>query len=326
MRPKTTMKKRKLGSLDFQVSPVSFGGAGISSEGKGYSFGYISEADAITLLRKACDRGINLFDTAPIYGHGVSETRIGKAFKNIREKVFIVNKSGVTWDEAGQITGTNDPAVTQRMLEQSLRDLQTDYIDLFMLHWPDEKVDIRLPMEVLRKAREQGKILHIGLCNTHVEDLEKAQEVAPTVAVQCQLSLFETGPTETLFPYLRGSQIGFMSWGTLDRGIITGHVTRARTYDKYDARGGAPWWKEDVVRRKLEAMEEIEPLLEGHSGLELALGFVLRNPEVSTALCGIRSEEQLDSVIAASRNLPADSLLDRAGAIALRHVPPEPYW
>ena len=125
LESKTRMKQRKLGSLDFQVSPVSFGGAGISSEGRGYSFGYISEKDAIALLRKAYDQGINLFDTAPIYGHGVSETRIGKAFRNIREKVFIVSKSGVTWDESGQITRTNDPAVAQRMLEQSLRDLKT---------------------------------------------------------------------------------------------------------------------------------------------------------------------------------------------------------
>ena len=92
----TRVKKRKLGSLDFQVFPISFGGAGISSEGRGYSFGYISEKDAIALLRKAYDRGISLFDTAPIYGHGVSETRMGKAFKDVREKVFIVTKSGVT--------------------------------------------------------------------------------------------------------------------------------------------------------------------------------------------------------------------------------------
>ena len=320
------MKQRKLGSLDFQVSPVSFGGAGISSEGRGYSFGYISEKDAMALLRKAYDRGISLFDAAPIYGHGVSETRMGKAFKEFREKVFIVTKSGVTWDANKQIIRTNDPDVTKRMLEQSLSDLKTDYIDLYMIHWPDQEVDIRIPMEVLRKAQDQGKIIHIGLCNTHLEDLEKAQEVAPIVAVQSQLSLFETGPSEALFPYLRKKQIGFMSWGTLDRGIITGRVTRRRAFDKYDARGGAPWWKKDVVRRKLEAMQEIGTILEGHSELELALGFVLRHPEVSTALCGIRSEEQLDSVMAACQNLPEDSLLDRAGAIALRHVPPEPYW
>lgn len=320
------MKTRKLGGLDFRVSPISFGGAGISSEGKGYSFGYISEKDAISLLRKAQERGINLFDTAPIYGHGVSETRIGRAFRRIRDQVFIVSKSGVTWDENHTITRTNDPVVTRRMLEQSLRDLQTDYIDLYMLHWPDENVDVRIPMEVLRKAQQEGKIVHIGLCNTHVDDLEKAREVAPVVAVQSQFSLFERAAQEKLFPYLQEKRIGFMSWGTLDRGILTGHVTRERTFDEYDARRGAPWWKEDVVRRKLDAMEEIQAILDGHSGLELALGFVLRHREVSTALCGIRSEEQLDTILSALDNLPEDPVLDRAGAVARSHVPPEPYW
>lgn len=319
------MKRRKLGSLDFEISPVSFGGGGISGEGGGYGFGYISEADAIALLRKAVDRGINLFDSAPVYGYGVSEQRIGKAFQDIREKVFIVSKSGVTWNEGKRIFRTNDPVVTQRMLETSLRDLRTDYIDLYMIHWPDAQIDIRVPMEVLRKAREEGKITHIGLCNTHREDLEKAREVAPVVAVQNQLNLFETTPREALFPYLREHQIGFMSWGTLDRGIISRRVTSKRKYDKYDARGSAPWWNKEKVQRKVEAMEEIEGILDGHSGLELALGFVLRHPEVSTALCGVRNEQQLDSLLLACDNLPDDELLDRAESIAVRHVPPEPY-
>ena len=314
------MNKRKLGSLDFEISEITFGSASISSEGKGYSFGYISEDDAIALLREAHARGVNVFDTAPIYGHGVAEIRIGKAFKKLREKVFIVSKSGVTWDEDRRIVRTNDLAIAQKMMEQSLRDLQTDYIDLYMVHWPDPKIDIRKTLEVLRKAQDQGKIRHIGLCNTHVEDLEKAREVATIVATQSEFNLFNTKAREELFPYLGDNGVGFMSWGTLDRGIITGRVTKDRAFDEYDARGSAPWWRKEVVERKIQAMEEIGGILGSYTGLELALGFVLRHSELSSALCGVRNEEQLDSVLKACQKRPPDEVLDRAEEIAQTHL------
>jgi len=157
--------------------PLAFGGAAISGEGGGYGFGDINENDSIELLNSAYDKGIRIFDTAPIYGFGLSEVRMGKAFKQTRDKVFIVSKSGVTWGENKRVDMTNDPVVTTKMLEQSLRDLQSDYIDLYMIHWPDTRVDIRRPLEVLAKAKHQGKIKHIGLCNTNIADLEKGSEI-----------------------------------------------------------------------------------------------------------------------------------------------------
>ncbi len=310
------MRTRQIGKLAFEASEVAFGGASVSGEGKGYGFGYISEEDAIALLRASYDRGINLFDTAPVYGYGLSEIRFGKAFKDIRERVFIVSKCGITWHDNGRINLTNDPRTAVAMLERSLEDLQTDYIDLYMVHWPDPGVDIRVTVEALSDAQRRGKIRHIGLCNTHLEDLKKAMEVARIEAVQSEFNLFTATARDELFPFLEQNQIGFMSWGTFDKGILTQRVRRGRTYDMLDARRKAPWWNKSTVDRKVQAMEKVSRVLGDHSGLEAALGFVLSYKTVSTALCGIRSLSQLDSLIRALARLPGEPLLQQAHRVA----------
>lgn len=301
-----TLLVRERGEL-----PLGFGGASISGEGAGYGFGDITEDQAIALLHEAKDLGIRIFDTAPIYGFGLSEKRMGKAFKSMRDDVFLVSKSGVTWHENKRVDMSNDPKITQKMLEQSLRDLDSDYIDLFMIHWPDEKVDIRKPLEVLAKAKSEGKIKHIGLCNTNLEELNKASEIDSIEAVQNQLNLFERESLE-LFDYLAENKISFMSWGTLDKGILTGRVDRDRKFDKSDCRSWAPWWKGMDKESRYKAMEKINPLLKehGHSGLELALGHNLSYEEVSTLLCGARNSQQLNGLVKALDNLPSTDLMN----------------
>lgn len=291
--------------------PLAFGGAAISGEGGGYGFGDISEGDSIELLHKAYDSGIKIFDTAPIYGFGLSEIRMGKAFRKMRDKVFIVSKSGVTWGENKRVDMSNDPAVTLRMLEQSLRDLDSDYIDLYMIHWPDARVDIRKPLEVLAKAKHQGKIKHIGLCNTNIEDLERGSEIERIEVVQSEFNFFQDYPKADIFPYVKKHDMSFMSWGTLDKGILTGRVDEKRKFDASDCRSWAPWWKNADNKSKFDAMKKIWPLLDKnhHSGLELALGYNLSFPEVSVALCGAKNMDQLTSLFSALDNLPSKDLL-----------------
>lgn len=291
--------------------PLAFGGAAISGEGGGYGFGNISENEAIDLLKLSFDKGFRIFDTAPIYGFGLSELRIGKAFKEMRDKVFIVSKSGVTWHENKRVDMTNDPRVTTKMLEQSLRDLNSDYIDLYMIHWPDARVDIRKPLEVLAKAKAQGKIKHIGLCNTNLDDLEKAAEIDRIEAVQSEFNFFQNTLKDSIFPYLKTHNISFMSWGTLDKGILTGRVNEARKFEASDCRSWAPWWKNADNKSKFQAMNKIMPLFEKYnlSGLELAIGHNLNFPEVSVALCGARNKEQLDSIFKALEKLPSKEMI-----------------
>lgn len=300
------MKYRSLGQLA-EVSVLGFGAASISGEGGGYGFGDIGTEEAIRLVHRALDAGITLFDTAPIYGFGLSEQRLGKALASQRDRAFLVSKSGVTWDNSKRVGVDNSLETTQRMLEQSLRDLQTERIDLYLIHWPDNNVDIRRTAEVLARAKEQGKIGAWGLSNTYPEDLAKAQEIDRVDVVQGQFNLFERYPKDALFTSLKDQSIGFMSWGTLDKGILTGRVNRDRaSYDASDVRSHASWWTEANREPKFNTMDALMPLLRdtGHTGLQMALAYVLGHEEVSTALCGVRNDRQLDSALEALENLP----------------------
>lgn len=283
--------------------PLAFGGAAISGEGGGYGFGDISEEAAKELLLYSYEVGFRIFDTAPIYGFGLSEERIGNTFKNLREKIFIVSKSGVHWGENKRVDMTNDPKVTEQMLVNSLRTLKTDFIDLYMVHWPDARVDIRRPMEVLSKAKHEGKIKHIGLCNTHISDLELALQIDRVEVVQSEFNFFNYSKVkDELFPYLKEKNISFMSWGTLDKGILSGRVDENRkSFDKSDARSWAPWWKNADNGPKFKAMKKINELLlaNGHIGTELALAFNLSFNELTVAICGARSKSQIDGLLEA---------------------------
>ena len=294
------MRYNKFGPIDFNISQITFGGASISGEGKGYGFGAISEADAISLLQQAFELGINSFDTAPIYGFRTSEIRMGKAFKNIREKVFITSKSGIDWHDSGRVNMNNDPKIAQKMLEQTLRDLQSDYVDLYMIHWPDEKWDIRYPLEVLQNNQSKGKIKHIGLCNTNLEDYSKASSVCNIEVLQSELNLFNQSFLKLLSKIAECPAV--MTWGTLDKGILTGRINAKRKFDDFDCRKKAPWWKKDEVLLKAKKVEELQK--SSRELLALAIGHNLSVANVSSAIVGARNPEQLNEVVSAVDHLP----------------------
>ncbi|MFZ4403736.1 MAG: aldo/keto reductase [Pseudobdellovibrionaceae bacterium] len=295
----------------FSVIPIAFGGASISGEGAGYGFGAISEDESLRLLKNAFEMGIRVFDTAPIYGFGLSEKRMGKAFKQNRDQVFVVSKSGVTWHPNRRVNMSNDPKTTLKMLEQSLRDLNSDYIDLYMIHWPDAKVDIRKPYEVLAKAQLQGKILNIGLCNTNVSDIQKAQQVATVSVVQSELNYFNDQVKSELLPFLQENNTKFMSWGTFDKGVLSGTVTKDRTFSSEDCRSWAPWWKARDNSARMDHAKRLQAIVQKYECtlMQFALAYNLSFKELSLAICGFRSIEQLQQGIEAYKKLPPPAIL-----------------
>lgn len=314
---KLSLKQGLGGEINWPI--LSFGGGAISGEGGGYGFGAISTSEAEKLLLHAYSCGIHVFDTAPIYGFGVSEKRIGATFLKKRDEIFIVSKSGVTWSDSKRVNMTNDPKVTLKMFEQSLRDLQTDYIDGYLIHWPDLKIDIRKPYEVLLKAKEQGKIRYIGLCNTHSDDLEKAASLYPPEILQGSFSLMNPSSSSEMITWAREKASAFMAYGVLEKGILTGRVDAKRRFDKHDARGSAPWWKSIDHQPMYEVVEEIKLLLKNYSELDLrdiAIHAALKENAITTLVCGAKTPDQIDSLIISLQKKVPKQLLNDAELIS----------
>ena len=267
----------KLPNFSDIVSPIAFGGASISGEGGGYGFGPISHKDSIDLLEYAYALGINVYDTAPIYGFGISEARLSEFIQNKREKILLISKSGVDWHPNQRVNMTNDPVSTEKMLNESLKRLNSDYIDLYMIHWPDKAVDIRRPLEVLSRAKKEGKIRMIGLCNTNANDLALALEIEEIHMVQSEFNLFNQDEIKrNLFPILIEKNIPFMGWGPLDKGVLNFSITPNREYAKEDCRSWAPWWNKKEMNKKAEVVFEFKNFLK--------LSFVIKIPDFEIKL------------------------------------------
>lgn len=310
---------------DVQVSVLGFGGGALSGSDGGYGFGPISDEEAVNLLSRVVERGVNLLDTAPIYGFGASERRIGLFLaKNpaLRKKLVLVSKMGVTWHDNRESYLDNSPATARRMLEQSLRDLQTDFIDLYMIHWPDQKVSVGKTMEALLKAKEEGLIRAIGACNFAPQLLEEARAVGPVDVLQNEFNALNRHNADNLFPSVRAHGLGFMSYGTLAKGILSGKVGADTSFHATDVRSRFGFVKQQAVQLEAEVKEfiEIAASLEV-SGAVLAAAWVLSHPEVSTALCGTRSPEQFDDLAKAADLQLSVEVKARIDAMSLRATP-----
>lgn len=289
------------------VSAIGFGGAAISGEGGGYGFGDMSETEAQTLLSHSWELGINLYDTAPIYGFGLSEERLGKY---LPKDAIMVTKGGVDWHSTRRVNMTNDPKVIERMLLESLKRLKREYIDVYMIHWPDKNVDIRRPLEILRKYQEKSVISQIGLCNTNLDDLTKAKDVAPITCLQSELNVLNTKAFDDL--EVEWKKYFTMSWGTLDKGILSGRVTEKRKFDQSDARSWAPWWNKKEVAIKIEKVKRLETILSDYkiSLTQYCLHFNLNLYGLSSCLIGSKTQQDMDDMVAHLQKIPSKATME----------------
>lgn len=302
--------------LNKSISRLGFGGAAISGEGGGYGFGNIDEDQARELLLAAFNSGVNLFDFAPIYGYDLAEKRAGSALKQAREKVYLVSKCGVDWHDNGRVNMDNRPQTVLKMLEKSLRSFQSDYIDFYMVHWPDPHVDIRRTVEVLYDAKEKGKIVHIGLCNTTKEDLALAMEVAPIEALQGQANFFEQDALADLAK-VGGGEVFTMGWGTYDKGILAGTAKAGRVFDSSDCRSWAPWWKKSNWKKRAEKASDVMEKL-SLSKQELSLGaFKFAATKADTVLCGMKNPKHIEDNLSCLESENPSWLKEAADEFAL---------
>lgn len=283
-------------SIEGIATPISRIGLGTWAIG-GWMWGGADDERSVTTIRTALERGINLIDTAPVYGFGHSEEVVGKALEGVRDQAVIATKVALDWSDGGPRRNST-PARIRQEIEDSLRRLRTDRIDLYQVHWPDPLVPIEETAAELEKLRQEGKILAIGVSNYSTEQMDAFRKAAPLASVQPPYNLFERAIETDVLPYARDNGLAVLGYGALCRGLLSGRMNSSTTFDGDDLRKSDPKFKAPRFAQYLAAVEALKNLARerhGKSVLALAIRWVLdQGPTI--ALWGARRPDQLDGI------------------------------
>lgn len=265
-------------------------------------WGGSDERAAIETIQRAIEQGITLIDTAPVYGFGCSEEIIGRALAqgNRREHVVLATKVAIEWSQdQGRVWRNASRERIMREIDDSLRRLQTDYIDLYQVHWPDPVTPIEQTANAMDALYRAGKIRAIGVSNFSPEQMELFREVAPLHANQPPYNLFERGIESNVLPYCRRRGIATITYGALCRGLLSGRMTRDRVFQGDDLRQVDPKFQPPRFDQYLAAVKALDELARhryGKSTMALALRWLLDQPGLTVALWSAQRPDQLDPV------------------------------
>ena len=287
------MEQISIGTTAVKTSRIGLGTWAIG----GWEWGGTNEAESIATIRAAVEQGVTLIDTAPVYGFGRSEEIVGKALAEggLRARVQIATKVGLAWQD-GVIFRDSRPAHLRSEIEDSLRRLRTDVIDLYQVHWPDLETPFAETARTLEDLRREGKIRAIGVSNFSPAQMDAFRAVAPLATVQPPYNLFERDMEADVLPYARRTALTVLSYGALCRGLLSGRMSTATKFDGDDLRKTDPKFQGVRFPQYLAAVDALKKLARerfGKSVLALAVRWVLdQGPTV--ALWGARRPEQLD--------------------------------
>lgn len=289
------MEQILIGSSGLEASRIGLGTWAIG----GWMWGGTDEAQSIATIRSAVDRGVTLIDTAPVYGFGRSEEIVGKALAagGLRRRVTIATKLGIAWQDGKPFRDAR-PARVRREVEDSLRRLRTDVIDLYQVHWPDPLTPVFETARVLEDLRSEGKIRAIGVSNFGPAQMDAFRAVARLDSVQSPYNLFERAIEADVLPYAGRTGLTVLSYGSLCRGLLSGKMTLDRKFSGDDLRKVDPKFHGARFRQYLAAVDRLEALARerfGKSVLALAVRWVLDRGH-TIALWGARSPAQLDPI------------------------------
>jgi len=291
---KTDMEFAEIPGTSLKVSRVAIGTWAIG----GWMWGGTDEAESIATIRAAVEHGINVVDTAPVYGFGRSEEIVGKAIAEakLRSRVVIATKTGLEWQNGKVFRNASRPRIMQEV-EDSLRRLRTDVIDVYQVHWPDPLIAIDETAEAMLTLFKQGKIRAIGVSNFSVAQMERFRQVAPLHVLQPPYNLFERGIEADLLPYCATNGIATLGYGALCRGLLSGRMRPDTTFTGDDLRRNDPKFREPRFAQYIAAVEKLDRLAQrfGKRVIHLAVRWML-DQGVTTALWGARRPDQLQPV------------------------------
>lgn len=303
------MQYKKLGNSEINASVIALG----TWVTGGWMWGGAEEKESIEAIHASLDEGVNLLDTAPIYGFGYSEEVVGRAIKDRRDKVVLATKCGMRWDlEKGDFFFRSDdkgaskegdkkvykylgPESIREEVEKSLKRLQTDYIDLYQTHWQESITPIEDSMAELVKLKDEGKIRAIGVSNATPEHMEKYRAVGEIISDQEKYNMFQRkiedqGNTE----YCDKNNIAILAYSPIAQGLLTGKFSKDAKFREGDVRNNSPLFTPENIAKTNQMLDDFIPIAKeyGVSTLQLSLAWTFHQKGITHLLCGARNVEQ----------------------------------
>ena len=291
---------KKLGNSDLEITALGVGAWAMGGSGWKFGWGQQDDSDSIAAIRSAIDAGFNWIDTAAIYGLGHSEEIVGKALKDASQKPYIFTKCTRRWDDKGNIFPSLKADSVRQECEESLRRLKIDVIDLYQAHWPEPDEDIEEGWTELARLKEQGKVRWIGVSNFNVEQMKRAQKIAPITSLQPPYSLLVRKVEPEILPFAKENNIGVIVYSPMRAGLLTGKMTRERALSlpQDDWRSRDKDFQEPKLSENLRLVDLLQQIADAHNRTpgEVALAWTLKNPAVTAAIVGLRTADQVGGV------------------------------
>ncbi len=318
------MQTKQLGYTDLQLTTV---GLGAWAMGGPWLFGWGPQDDdqSIATVQSAMDEGINWIDTAPIYGHGRSETVVGRALRQIKQKPLIATKCGLCWDENHERITRLKAESVRAECHDSLKRLGIDTIDLYQIHFYEPDEDIEEAWTEMTKLVEEGKVRYIGVSNFSVEQIKRIQKIHPVASLQPPYSMLHREVEDELLGYCRQNDIGVIVYSPMQRGLLAGKFDpeRLANLPEGDHRKTNPDFQQPQFGATLELVEQLKKIAErsGRTCSQLAISWTLRRSEVTAAIVGARKPDQITETAAASDYvLSPEDLEEIEKLLAERHA------
>src|SRR5437764_4855416 len=322
------MQKRQLGNSDLQITPVGYGAWAIGGSGWQFAWGSQDDRDSMEAIHRALEVGVNWIDTAAVYGLGHSEEVVARALKSWSgPKPYVFTKCGLRWDKRGQVQKVLSGTSIRGEVEDSLHRLGVEAIDLYQIHWPPDPDSPLLEegWSTLADLKREGKVRWIGVSNFSVEQLRRAQQMAPVTSLPPRYSLIHCEVEADVLPYCPRYGIGVIGYSSMGSGLLTGAMTRERIAQlpKDDWRKAHADFNEPNLSRNLALVDRLQEIARRHGRTagEVAIAWTLHNPAGTGASVGARHATQAaDDIWAGDLRLNAEEVLEIAEFFAATTV------
>ena len=308
------MNTRKLGQSDLNITTVGFGTWATGGEGWAFSWSHQDDKESIDAIHKGLDLGINWIDTAAIYGMGHAEEIVAKAIKGKRNEIMLATKCGLVWDEKRRIAGRINRKSVREECENSLRRLNTDYIDLYQIHWPNPDKDIEEGWSEVLELINEGKVRYGGVSNFNISQLKRIEKISIPTSLQPPYSMFERDVETDILDYCKEKKIGVVAYSPLQVGLLTGKFSKERVANLPNddwRKTKNQHFKEPLLSINLDCVEELKHVADKCNMIlsQLAVAWVLRREEVTSAIVGARRPSQIEETArAGDMSISSESL------------------